>query len=586
MVSFCKKFLMLLFFLLLIPTRITSAFLPPIVANQAMVTTSQALATKIGLDILKKGGNAVDAAVAIGYALAVVDPCCGNIGGGGFMLVHLHHGKNIFIDFREKAPAGIQSKDFFDANGKEKKDFTQSYLSVGVPGTVMGLNNALKRYGTLPLKTVMAPAIELAEHGFKLTSENLCLFHLKTERFAKEANVKEIFLKNGKPFAPGDVLIQKNLANTLRLISKDGEKAFYSGPIAKALVEASNLHHGLLSLNDLAHYQISITDTIHCNYRGYDIITSPPPASGATVCEILNIVSGYPLHDLGFHSALATHFNLEAMRYAYADRNRYLGDPAFISNPISTILSTTRAQKIRDGIKKNEATPSDTINRNAEIIDQEKPNTTSYNVIDQMGNAVVVTYTINGYFGSGVMASNTGFFLNNELADFSLKSGVANAFHLMEGKNNLIMGQKRPLSSMSPTIIMKNNHPFLLVGAAGGSTIITTIVQIIENVIDWNMDINAAVNAPRYHMQWLPDRVYTEPFAFSHDTEEKLQKMGYTLQLGSPFHTKFWGEANAILIDPNTNLLSGAFDNREPTGTVGGLRSEQQPTRICPSIQL
>jgi gamma-glutamyltranspeptidase/glutathione hydrolase len=568
--------------LFFIPIPFTfAAFSPPVIANKAMVVTAQPLASQIAINILKQGGNAIDAAVAVGYALAVVQPCCGNIGGGGFMLVHLADGKNIFIDFREKAPAAINVNDFFDATGHEKKTALFGYLPVGVSGTVMGLNTALQKYGHLPLKTVMAPAIQLAQRGFTLRDGDVCLLNMATHYFAQQPNVRNLLLSHGKPYQVGDLFIQKNLARSLRLISEKGTQAFYKGPIAQAIVTASQANHGVLTLADFANYNIAINSPISCEYRGYQVLTAPPPGSGATVCEILNIVSGFPLHDLGFNSAQAVHDNVEAMRYAFADRNQYLGDPDFVTNPIEKLLSPNYADTLRAQIKPATAGNSMQLVQTA----QEKPETSEYAIIDQAGNAVSVTYTLNGYFGSGVIAGNTGFFLNNELNDFTLKTGVANQFKLVQGIPNLIAPNKRPLSSMSPTILLKDNKPFLITGAAGGSTIITMVTEIIENVVDWQMDINAAVNSPRYHMQWLPDMIYYEPDAFSQDTLNVLKKMRYPMQLGSPFHTNTWGQAVGIMIDPATRIFAGAADYRHLDGSTMGIRAAHAPERTCPSSQ-
>ncbi len=563
-----KKILLYLFFF--IPAFTTAAFLPPVASDLAMVSSAQYLATEVGVDILREGGNAIDAAVAVGYALAVVHPCCGNLGGGGFMLIHLTTGKNIFINFREKAPQAITSKDFFDKRGHPTTSSWTGYLSVGVPGTVMGLNTALKEYGTMTLKQVMAPAIHLAKQGFILNRADVKLLHENTNEFEKNPTVAAIFLKNGKPYEMGDRLIQPQLAWTLSLISRKGSTAFYEGPIAKAIVQASEENHGVLSLWDFSHYSVKIMDPIECHYRGYQVITSPPPASGVTVCEILNIVGGYPLESEGFHSAQSVHDNVEAMRYAFADRNQFLGDPDFVKTPINKLLSLDHAKKIRAQISPNKAGNSAKIG----ILkgeSNEKQNTTAYQVIDNKGNAVSVTYTINGYFGSNQIAPGTGFFLNNELDDFTLRVGLPNFFKLVQGEANFIQANKRPMSSMSPTMLMKNNTPYILLGAAGGSTIITSIVQTIENVIDYGMDINAAVNQPRYHMQWMPDEIFIEPFAFSADTLNKLQQMGYQTHLGGPYDTLLWGQEAAILEDRGDKLYYGAADNRHANGLAEGI---------------
>jgi gamma-glutamyltranspeptidase/glutathione hydrolase len=561
------KYLICLFgFLCLFSSNVEAAFLPPASVTQDMVSSAQKLATGVGVGILKQGGNAIDAAVAVGYALAVVQPCCGNLGGGGFMLIHRANGKNVFVDFREKAPAAISAHYFFDKNNKLKANALSGYMPVGVPGTVMGLNAALAKYGTMPLKTVIAPAIALAKHGFVLRKDDLLSLNKKYNKLAKHKNVAAIFLNHGKPYQANERLKQTQLAKTLTLIRDQGDRQFYHGIIAKKIVAASKAHHGVLSLADFSNYTVKITKPITCQYRGNTVITVPPPGSGVVVCEILNIVSGYPL---SFHSAEATHYNVEAMRYAYADRNQYLGDPEFVKNPLQKLLSMSYAKKIRSSIKPFQAGNSKHMGLQFNNT-REKPQTTHYNVTDNHGNAVSVTTTLNGYFGSGVIAGNTGFFLNNELNDFALRAGVPNMFKLVQGKANLIAPNKRPLSSMSPMIVMKGHQPYIILGAAGGSTIITQVVEAIENAVDFGMDINAAVNAPRYHMQWLPDVIYMEPFAFSKDTRDILQSMGYTLQLGSPYHTKVWGQTAAILIDPNTGVMYGATDNRHPGGEAGG----------------
>ena len=548
-------------------STIQAVYLPPVSAKGGMVVTAQRIASQVGADILQQGGNAIDAAVAVGYSLAVVHPCCGNLGGGGFMVIHLANGKNVFINFRETAPAAISGKDFFDVAGKLTSKATEGYLAVGVPGTVMGLNTALKKYGTMPLKKVMAPAIRLAKRGYLLTKADVAILNTSTQSFKKQPNMAAIFLSHGKPYHPGQLLKQPELAKTLTLISEKGTQVFYHGKIAKTIVAASQQHGGVLSLQDFANYSVVVSKPLFCSYRGYDLVTAPPPGSGVTVCEILNIVSTYPLDFYGFHSPEAVHYDVEAMRYAFADRNQYLGDPAFVDNPTQKLLSLAYAEKIRSQIKPKQAGNSQTIGMR--VI--EKPNTTHLDVIDAKGNAVSMTYTLNGFFGAKVIAGDTGFFLNNELDDFALKEGVANQFKLVQGKANLIAPNKRPLSSMSPTIVMKNNKLYMLLGAAGGSTIITTIVETFQNVVDFKRPINDAVNLPRYHMQWLPDKIYREPFAFSKYTRKTLRSMGYVLQLGSPYGTKTWGQMAAIFIDPKTGLFYGENDNGYPAGAAIGV---------------
>ncbi len=552
----------------------------PVYAKDAMVVSAQHLASQVGLRILKDGGNAVDAAVAMGYALAVVHPCCGNIGGGGFMLIHQADGKNVFLNFREKAPKAISAKLFLDKKGKVDKtklstghlegDANKAYLAIGIPGTVMGLNTALKDYGTLPLKTVMQAAIKLAQNGFILSRQDAKTLQYGATSFAKQPNVAAIFLNNGKPYKAGERLVQKNLAKTLEEIAHYGSKTFYSGKIADEVVAASKKHGGIITKQDLENYSITQEKPIICNYRKYEIISAPPPsAGGVVICEMLNILSAYPLHKYGFHSAKSIHYMTEAMRYTYADRNTYLGDPDFIDNPINRLLSDKHAASIRRKIKTHSAGNSKKIGF---IVNRkESDHTTSYVVADKLGNVVSVTYTLNNYFGSKVIAGNTGFFLNNELDDFTIKPGVKNSFGLVQGKANIIKPGKRPLSSMAPTIILKDNKFYLTLGTPGGSTIPTTLLQVLINVIDYGMNIQQAVDAPRFHMQWLPDKIFTEPHSISKDTEQKLKKMGYKIQLGSVYSKSlYWGGVTAIMKDPKNNELEGAIDSRRPAGLAMG----------------
>ncbi len=542
--------------------------LPPATAKKAMVVTTQHIATKVGLDILRQGGNAVDAAVAIGYALAVVEPCCGNLGGGGFMLIHLKNHRNIFLNFRETAPLDIQA--YLKTGKLNVATIRKGYLAVGVPGTVMGLNTALKDFGKLPLKKVIQPAILLAKKGFILNAGDCAILHKKTKSFLQAPNVAKIFLNHNQPYQPGERLVQTNLAHSLTTIESQGSQGFYEGWIAKAIVKASKKHHGALSLKDFEDYQVKYSKPIICEYHGYKIISAPPPSSGGiTLCLMLNILKGYPLADLGFHSAETTHYMVEAMRHAYAYRNEYLGDPDFVNIPTKKLLSKNLAQKIRANIQPNKATQSKTLGF-IKTNTNEKMQTTSYAIADAKGNAVEVTYTINGYFGAGVIAKGTGFFLNNEMDDFSLHPGTPNMFQLIQGRANAIAPQKRPLSSMTPTIVTKDGQLVLVTGAAGGSTIITQVLTTIINVLDFKMNIQEAIDAPRFHMQWLPDTIFMEPFAFSLDTQKLLVNMGHELQMGSPYHTRQWGASVGIFKSP-AGVFYGAVDARRPAGLALGL---------------
>ena len=534
--------------------------LPKASGKNGVVVSTQHEASKIGLQVLAEGGNAIDAAVAVGYALAVADPCCGNLGGGGFMLIHLADGRETFINFREKAPLASTSDMYLDAQGKVDKQLSRNgYLAVGVPGTVKGLNYALDKYGTMNRQQVISPAIKLAEEGFVLKQGDVDIFQAGKKKLL-DTNIAAIFLKNGKDtYQVGDTLVQADLANTLKMVAEKGTDAFYQGAIAQKIVAASQENGGILSLEDFARYDISEYEPIRCNYRGYEVISSPPPGGGTTVCQMLNILSGYDLKQLGNKNAESIHYMLSAMLFAYGDRNTYLGDPDFVDNPTDKLLSPDYAESIREKIPLNQAIAPESVYSNQLI--PEGTNTTHYSVVDGQGNAVAVTYTINSYFGAGVIASDTGFFLNNEMDDFTAKVGESNQFGLRQGDNNKIEPGKRPLSSMSPTIVTKDNKVVLVTGSPGGSTIPTTVLQVITNFIDYDLDIAKAVNTPRIHYQGLPNQVKTEPYALNPDLVRSLILKGYEIV---PF--SHWGAAESISIDPQTNLIQGVNDIRKPAG--------------------
>ncbi|MDB6099879.1 MAG: gamma-glutamyltransferase [Gammaproteobacteria bacterium] len=570
---------LILILCLLNHVRVANAAAPlELESSKSMVVSSQHLASEVGAEILRQGGNAVDAAVAVGYALAVTHPCCGNLGGGGFMMIHLAEGRNTFINFREKAPLAARADMFLDARGDVLgKKSVDGYLAVGVPGTVLGLETAREKYGTLPRTALIAPAIKLAEQGFTLTRGDVDVLAEGTKGFRTEANVAAIFLKNGEPFAPGDPLIQKDLAATLRAVSNSGTEAFYRGAIPAALSAASREHGGMLTPEDFAAYTVTESAPITCAYRGYIIVSAAPPSSGGvTLCEMLQILQGYPLKSMGYHSSAAVHVMTEAMRYAYRDRNTYLGDPAFIDNPAARLVSARYAAAIRAHIRADHATPSSELQGQAAA--DEHATTTHYSVVDHWGNAVSVTYTINDSFGAKVIAGNSGFFLNDEMDDFAAKPGVPNMFGLVQGKANAVAAGKRPLSSMTPTIVLKDGMPVMVVGTPGGSRIITTVLEVIVNVIDHGMTLQEAVDAPRLHHQWWPDTIAAEPFALSADTTLSLQKMGYAVVGLEP-----WGAGNAVeaigiapadeksakaLGFPRPGVLYGAHDSRAPAGAA------------------
>ncbi|MFI4986325.1 MAG: gamma-glutamyltransferase [Alphaproteobacteria bacterium] len=561
---------------------------PAVEAEHAMVVTSQHYASEAGLGILAAGGNAIDAAVAVGYALAVVNPCCGNIGGGGFMTIHLADGRDSFINFRETAPAAARADMYLDAAGKPVPGLSlYGYLAAGVPGTVMGLERALGEYGRLPRATVMAPAVKLAREGYVLSRADTDILDNKVERIAKDPAARKIFLRpDGTPFKPGDRLVQADLAATLQAIAERGADAFYKGDVAQAVEAASKANGGILTAEDFAHYTVTEGPPLGCSYRGYVLLSAPPPSSGGvTICEILNILEGYDMRGLGFRSARSVHLMVEAMRHAYLDRNSYLGDPAFVKNPLPRLLSKDYAAALRARIAPDMATPSKDVQPGS--APHEKAETTHYSIVDRDGNAVAVTYTINGFFGANVMAPGTGFFLNDEMDDFTVKAGVPNLFGLVQGKANAIEPGKRPLSSMAPTLVTKDGKIFLVVGSPGGSRIITITLETVMNVIDYGMTPQQAVDAPRIHHQWLPDEVFYEPYGLSPDTIGLLTGMGYKLTEQTP-----WGAAELIEMGsvaaaaaagPASSgndaalsgkllpgLIYGANDDRRPAGEAVG----------------
>lgn len=500
----------------------------PIYAKHGMVATEQHLATEVGLSILKEGGNAIDAAVAVGFALAVVLPNAGNIGGGGFMVLHdAKTGEDFAIDFREVAPLKAHKDLYLDEKGNVvdgKSLFT--HFAVGVPGTVAGMEYALKKWGTMPLEKVIQPAIKLAEQGFIVSDTLADTLKIEKDNLGKWESTKAIFFKDGEPLASGDRLIQKDLAHSLKLIAKQGSKAFYQGEIAEKIVKEMEKHGGLISMQDMKEYQIVERKPVTGEYRGYKIVTMPPPSSGgAHLIQILNILERYPLNEYGANSAKAIQHYAEAMKLAYADRSEYLGDPDFVKIPLKGLISKKYADELAQKISDDKIPPSSTI-KPGKPQPYESDQTTHFSVMDKFGNAVGVTYTLNLNFGTGIVAEGTGILLNNEMDDFSAKPGVPNAFGLIGGTANAIEAKKRPLSSMTPTLVMKDNKPWLVTGSPGGARIITTVLQSIVNTIDYNMNVAEAIMTPRVHHQWLPDELRIEE-GISPDTIHLLEKQGY-----------------------------------------------------------
>ncbi|MBU2286266.1 MAG: gamma-glutamyltransferase [Gammaproteobacteria bacterium] len=545
----------------------------PVAARNGMVVTAQHLATRVGVDVLKRGGNAIDSAVAVGYALAVVYPAAGNLGGGGFMTIQLADGRKTFLDFREKAPLAATANMYLDKDGNVVKGLsTRGYLAVGVPGSVSGMEAAREKYGTLKRAELIAPAIKLATKGFTLEQGDVDMLNTATEDFRKDAPSAAIFLRDGQPFSVGQKLVQKDLAKTLEAISRSGTDGFYKGAVGAAIVAASQKGKGIIAQADLDQYSTRELAPIECDYRGYRVISAPPPSSGGVViCEMLNILEGYPLKDLGFRSAEAVHYQIEAMRHAYVDRNSYLGDPDFVKNPVDRLLDKAYAEKIRAVIDPKKAGISKDIKPG--VAPHEGSNTTHYSIVDRWGNAVSVTYTINDWFGAKVTAGGTGVLLNNEMDDFTSKIGVPNLYGLVQGEANAIAPGKRPLSSMSPTIVSKDGKPVFVVGTPGGSRIITAVLLSILNVVDYGMNVQEAVDAPRFHQQWLPDVTNVEAYALSPDTRKLLTEMGHNLGVPQPAN-----HMAAILVGAPSlggkpvgdNRFYGANDPRRNTGLALG----------------
>ena len=516
--------------------------MPPVESASGLVVAEQRLAAEVGATILRQGGNAIDAAVAVGYAEAVVYPCCGNIGGGGFLLAHLADGRDVFLDFRETAPHAASRDMYLDPTGQPVKGASMiGWKAAGVPGTVAGLDAALTRYGTMPRADVMAPAIHLARNGFVLTTADADLLGRGAALLRRDPVAARIFLHpDGSSPTAGERLVQPALAATLQAIADHGPSAFYQGAIPRQVAASSKAGGGILTEADFAEYRVNEAAPVSCTYRGYQIMSAPPPSSGGvTICETLNILDGYDLTAMGFHSAEAVHDMIEAMRLAFFDRNTYLGDPAFTRMPLNRLLSRHYAARLRGQIT-DRATPSASMGP-AVAPPGESAETTHFSVTDRSGNAVSVTYTLNGAFGAGVIAEDTGFLLNDEMDDFTIKPNTPNHFGLVQGDANAIAPGKRPLSSMTPTIVLKDGKIEMVLGSPGGPRIITAVTETIVNLVDFGMDAQEAVSAPRIHNQWLPDILYTEPFALSADTQSLLSEMGYRIQQQHP-----WGAVELI----------------------------------------
>ena len=556
-----------------------AAPLRPTHAPHAIVTSVHELASRAGIEMLRAGGNAVDAAVATGFALAVVHPQAGNLGGGGFLLLRLANGKTHFIDFREKAPAAATENMYLDAQGNVIPDSSKDssvvgYKSAGVPGTVAGLVYAEKQYGKLSMEKVIAPAIKLAREGFPLAYEDAQ--DLKDDAYLAEfPESKRIFLRDGNYYQPGEIFKQPELAHTLERLAKDPDE-FYHGAMARELAAAIHQGGGLISAADLAAYEVKEREPVRGTYRGYDIIGAPPPSSGGVaLIEVLNILEGFDLAKLSNRSAAVIHLTSEAFRRAFYDRTDFMGDPDFAQVPVAQLIDKRYAAAWRDSIDLNHASVSKDLKRPSifnelERVAKSRPtalrepqNTTHYSVVDAEGNAVAVTTTLNDSFGSRITIKGLGFLLNDEMDDFAAKQGVPNAYGLIQGPANAIGPGKRPLSAMTPTIVLKDGKLFLVLGSPGGPTIITTVANILLGVVDFSLDIQEAVNAPRFHNQWLPDEILVED-RLSPDTMNVLRSKGHKLNV-----EHFWGDGECIMIDPKSGERLGASDGRNNGKAVG-----------------
>jgi len=539
----------------------------PVQAKSGMVVTSHYLATDEALKVLEQGGNAVDAAVTAAFALAVTQPRSGNIGGGGFMLISSEQKDEVVaIDYREKAPASASRDMFLGPDGNADEELSRySHKSAGVPGTVAGLALALEKYGSISLAKALEPAIRLAEEGFIIPVRFSDGIKSVAERMQKYESSRKVFFKpDGSNYQPGERFVQKDLAATLRRIAEQGSKGFYEGHTADLIVAEMQRGGGLITLEDLKNYQPAVRQPVHGNYRGYDIYSMSPPSSGGThIIQILNILEGFPIGWTGHNSAETIHLMAEAMTRAYADRSEYLGDSDFVQVPLKGLTSKGYAEKLRGGINRGRATASATL-LPGDPVPYESNETTHFSIVDKFGNAVSNTYTINFSYGSHIVVDGAGFLLNNEMDDFSAKPGVANAYGLIGGEANKIEPHKRMLSSMSPTIVKKENKNFLVTGSPGGSRIITTTLQVLMNVIDHHLNIQAAVSAPRVHHQWLPDEIRIEE-GISPDTVRLLEQMGHTVTRKSAM-----GASQSIMVGSDGTMYGGA-DPRRSTSSARGL---------------
>ncbi|OUR62798.1 gamma-glutamyltransferase [Colwellia sp. 39_35_sub15_T18] len=531
----------------------------PVIGRKGMVVSQSELASNIGAEILQRGGNAVDAAVAVGFALAVVLPRAGNLTGGGFMLVHLaEQNKTIAIDYRETAPAAAFDDMFIDSTGEvDHSKALETLYAAGVPGTVAGFEYALKHYGTMTLKQVIKPAVKIAQQGFMVSDDMVRIVKKTQVLLQKNAETCRVFFKkNCQLYQTGELFKQADLANTLVYLSEQGADGFYQGDIAKKIVSAMAQGQGLITLEDLRNYQVKEVSPIKSRFNGYEIFTMPPPSSGGVhLVQMLNMLEQLPLEGVAQGSAAMMHFQAEIFKRAYADRSKYLGDPDFVDVPVNGITSKAYAKQLSQQISGDKVTPSVQINA-GQPSDYESPDTTHFSVMDKQGNVVSNTYTLNHYYGSGITIPGTGLLMNNTMDDFSAKTGTPNSYGLVGGKANAIEAQKRPLSSMTPTIVLKSGQPFLATGTPGGSKIITSVFQQLVNILWFDMNVSEATNAPRIHHQWQPDILYVEQ-NIAADSITLLQQKGYQVEISTSL-----GSLQSIML--KEGVYYGAADPRRP----------------------
>ncbi|HEY0788453.1 MAG TPA: gamma-glutamyltransferase [Thermoanaerobaculia bacterium] len=551
----------------LVPSLAPAAATDPVRARHGMVVSTSPIASEVGVEIMRRGGNAADAAVAVGFALAVTWPSAGNLGGGGFFLYRDADGKSEIVDYRERAPLAATRGMFLDENGKVVEErSTEGYLASGVPGTVAGLALAHRRHGRLPWADVVEPARKIASEGF-IVPQHLArsLAGERTRRrLSKFAESRRIFLRDGKPWEAGERFVQPELAAVLARIQKD-PRDFYEGETARLIAADMARNGGIITARDLAEYEPTLREPLRGRYRGVEVLTMPPPSSGGiALLQMLGMLESYDLASMGFGSADALHLLAEVMKRAFADRAKHLGDADFAKVPARGLVAREYVAKLGGTIDRSRATPSRQI-AGGDPAPYESPETTHFAVVDAAGNIVANTYTLNDSYGSGVTVAGTGILLNDEMDDFTASPGTPNLYGLIQSEANAIEPQKRPLSSMTPTIVLRDGTPWFTVGSPGGPTIINTVLQSIVNVVDFGMDIQQAIAAPRIHHQWMPDRIDWEPYGMSPDTRRILERRGHVLaDRASEF-----GDAQAIMIDPKTGVRLGGSDPRLGGAAVG-----------------